>query len=148
MWCSCSGLAGYGCRSSGVVTRPYDGQAQLPGGARESEGGVVVEPARHPPVVLISDLLEVFGPHPHVHARPQDLLADEPRDVSMPLAVLVAFPGQQERVPAGTLEADDRREPCPFPHNSNILASMCVAGEIAEPAQPVSYRSDHRVLDG
>jgi putative transposase len=32
--------------------------------------------------------------------------------VPVPLAVLVAFPGQQERVPAGPFEADDRREPC------------------------------------
>jgi hypothetical protein len=53
--------------------------------------------------ILIPDLLEVFGPHPHVHARPQDLFADEPRDVPASLAMLAAFPGQQECVPAGPL---------------------------------------------
>jgi hypothetical protein len=37
--------------------------------------------------------------------------------------VLVESPGQKEGVPAATFDADDRWKPCPFPHNSNILAN-------------------------
>jgi hypothetical protein len=63
---------------------------------RPSEGGVIVDPAGDSTVVLAADLFEVFCSHPDVDALPQDLFADEPRDVSAPSPVLVLSPGQEE----------------------------------------------------
>jgi hypothetical protein len=101
----------------------HGGQSRWPQ-HKTSEGRVVVEPAGDPAVVLASDLLKILSPHPDIDALPQDLLAYEPCDVSVPSPVLVASPGQEKGVPVSTLDADDRREPQLFPHNSNILASL------------------------
>jgi hypothetical protein len=83
---------------------------------------------QHAPIVLAGDLLQVLGGHPNVDPAPGDVFAGEPGDVSLPSTMLVALRGDQEDMPAGPADADDRRDELrPPDHGSNILASHMVA---------------------
>jgi hypothetical protein len=77
-----------------------------------SEGRVVGDVPRYAPVVLAGHLLQVVGWHPDIDAAPGGVLAGKPGDASSPPSVLVSLPRDQEDMPAGPADTDDRLEKC------------------------------------